>query len=543
MRSPLPAVLLAAATAACATLPPSAGARDDLLVTNARVVDGTGNPWYRGEVAVRGDRISYVGPVRATRRARRVIDAEDRVVAPGFIDMLGHSEAAILREPGAPSKVSQGITSEITGEVTSAWPNGAPGTPPSPDEPWRSLAGYFDHLERAGTAINLGTYVAAGSVRRAVMGDLSRRPTADEMRRMAALVEAAMRDGAVGFSTGLIYPPSTFFTTDELIALARRAARQGGGYASHIRDEGDGLLDAIREAIAVGVGAGSWVQIRHLKARTLPQMERAVALVDSARRAGIDVTVDQYPYTASGTGLSAILPVWVQAGGRDSLLTRLRDPEVRRRLRAGAADSSANPRDARATMVNAVQTDSLRRYEGRRLDDIGRERGQDPYEAAYDILLADSGRTSAIYFSWDEDALRLVLRQPWASVGQDAGAAAPDSAGTPRPGRGHPRAFGTFPRILGRYVRDERQITLEAAVRKMTSLAAQRVGLVDRGVLRAGAYADVVVFDPATIADRATYERPRQLAVGVHHVLVNGAAVVSHGRLTGARPGRALRRR
>jgi N-acyl-D-aspartate/D-glutamate deacylase len=270
-------------------------------------------------------------------------------------------------------------------------------------------------------------------------------------------------------------------------------------------------------------------------------MERAVALIDSARGAGIDVTVDQYPYTASGTGLSAILPTWAQAGGRDSMLARLRDPAVRVRLRQGAADSSANPRSATAAMINAVRADSLRQYEGKRLSEVGRLRGQEPYEAAYDILLADSGATSAIYFSWNEDALRLVLRQPWASVGQDAGAAEPDSAGATRPGRGHPRGFGTFPRILGHYVRDERVLPLETAVRKMTSLAAQRVGLADRGLLRAGLAADVVVFDPATIADRSTYERPRVVATGVRHVLVNGVPVVDDRRPTAARPGRALR--
>ncbi len=323
--------------------------------------------------------------------------------------------------------------------------------------------------------------------------------------------------------------------------MTRAAAAYGGGYASHIRSEGDGLLDAIREAITIGHDAGTWVEIRHLKSHTLPQMVKAIAIIDSARAAGTDVTADQYPYTASGTGLSAILPTWVQAGGVDSMLARLRDPSVRARLHALMRDSSTGtPHGASYTMVNEVTTDSLRKYEGKRLEEIGRMRNEDPYDAAYDILIADSGRTSAMYFSWNEDALRLVLRQPWVSVGQDAGVATPDAPGAP-PGREHPRAFGTFPRILGRYVREDSVISLEFAIRKMTSLAAQRVGLHDRGLLEPGMYADVVIFDPRTIIDRSTYEVPRVTAAGVQYVFVNGVAVIDDGTVTAALPGHALR--
>lgn len=538
-------VLLAAASG-CASLPRAASSPPyDVLLANARIVDGTGNPWYRGDVAIADDRIAAMGPRLPRSGARRVIDARGMTVAPGFIDMLGHSELSILRVPRAESKITQGITSEITGEVESAWPNTTPAAPAPPaGEPWRSLGEYFRRLESPGSAINLGTYVAAGSVRRAVMGDASRHPTAVELDRMGALVDSAMRDGAMGFSTGLIYPPTTFFSTAELVTLARRAAAFGGGYASHIRSEGDSLLAAIREAIGIGRAAGTWIEIRHLKSHQLQQMRQAVALIDSARAAGIDVTADMYPYTASGTGLSAILPSWVQAGGVDSMLARLRDPAVRARLRAAreaaARRGGADARGPAATMINQVRRDSLRQYEGKRLDEVGRMRGEDPYEAAYDILIADTGATSAMYFSWSEDALRLAMRQPWVSFGQDAGAAAPDTAGG-RPGRGHPRAFGTFPRVLGRYVRQDSVLTLEEALRRMTSLAAQRVGLTGRGVLRPGMYADVVVFDPATIVDRATYERPRELSAGVAYVFVNGVAVVDSGRVTGALPGRALR--
>jgi N-acyl-D-amino-acid deacylase len=529
-------------TAACASVPRGPGAtRYDVLITNGRVVDGTGNPWYRGSVATVGDRIAYVGPSIPGLNARHVIDAGGQVVAPGFIDMLGHSEFSILRGPHAVSKVTQGITSEITGEVHSAWPNVALGEQPNPTYPWRSLGEYFAYLEKNGTAINLGTYVGTSSVREAVMGEVTRHPTDAEMKQMGALIDSAMRDGAFGVGTGLIYLPSTFFSTEELIALTKYATPYKGGYAAHIRSEGAGLLDAIRETIRIAAGAGTWAEIRHIKSRSLDQMTQAVALIDSARAAGIDITADQYPYIASGTGLAAMLNTWVQEGGDDSLVMRLKDPAVRARLKAElGADSVQGIRTAARTMVNEVGADSLKIYEGKLLTDIGKMRGQDAYDAAFDILIGDCGRTSAIYFSFNEDALRYAMRQPWVSVGQDAGAVSPDSAGQWRE-RGHPRGFGTFPRILGRYVRQDSVISLEFAIRKMTSLAAQRVGLNDRGLLKPGMYADITVFDPATIIDRATFEQPSQLATGVSYVFVNGIPVVDNGQVTAALPGRALR--
>ena len=538
-------VLLALAitlTAACASVPRGpAGTRYDILITNARIVDGTGNPWYRGSVATLGDRIAYVGPSIPGLTARRVIDAHDQVVAPGFIDMLGHSEDAILRGPHAVSKITQGITSEITGEVHSAWPYAALGEQPDPKRPWRSLGEYFHYIENAGIAINLGTYVGTSSVREAVMGEVTRHPTDGEMKQMGALIDSAMRDGAMGVGTGLIYLPSTFFSTEELIALTKYATPYKGGYAAHIRSEGTGLLDAVRETIRIAAEAGTWAEIRHIKSRSLEQMTQAVALIDSARRAGIDVTADQYPYIASGTGLAAMLNTWVQEGGQDSLVMRLKDPAVRARLKAElGADSAQGIRTASRTMVNEVRADSLKVYEGKLLTEIGKMRGQDAYDAAFDILIGDNGRTSAIYFSFNEDALRYAMRQPWVSVGQDAGAVSPDSTGKWRE-RGHPRGFGTFPRILGRYVRQDSVIPLEFAIRKMTSLAAQRVGLNERGLLKPGMYADITVFDPATIIDRATFEEPSQLATGVTYVFVNGVPVVDGGQVTAALPGRALR--
>ncbi|HEY6089664.1 MAG TPA: D-aminoacylase [Gemmatimonadaceae bacterium] len=529
-------------TVGCASVPRGpTGTRYDVLITNARIVDGTGNPWYRGSVATVGDRIAYVGPSIPGLSARRVIDAKDQVVAPGFIDMLGHSEFAILRGPHAVSKITQGITSEITGEVHSAWPQVPLGGQPDPRYPWRSLGEYFGYLENKGTAINLGTYVGTSSVRQAVMGDVTRHPTDVEMKQMGALIDSAMRDGAVGLGTGLIYLPSTFFSTDELIALTKYATPYKGGYAAHIRSEGTGLVDAVRETIRIAAGAGTWAEIRHIKSRSLEQMKQAITLIDSARAAGIDITADQYPYIASGTGLAAMLNTWVQEGGDDSLVMRLKDPAVRARLKAElGADSAQGIRTAARTMINDVGADSLKIYEGKLLTEVGKMRGQDAYDAAFDILIGDKGQTGALYFSFNEDALRYAMKQPWVSVGQDAGALSPDSTGKWRE-REHPRGFGTFPRILGRYVRQDSVITLEFAIRKMTSLAAQRVGLNDRGLLKPGMYADITIFDPTTIIDRATFEAPSQLSTGVNYVFVNGVAVVDAGQVTSALPGRALR--
>ena len=527
---------------------PAGEAPYDLLIRNGMIVDGTGSPWYRGDVAVRGDRIAAVGLLR-TAQARDTLDATGLVVSPGWIDMLGHSEYPLLRDGRAISKITQGITSEITGEVTSVVPVNANTLRELGRDsvPWSDLDGYFRALEAAQPAINLGTFVTVGSVRRYVMGDADRAPSPAELDTMRALVAAAMEDGAMGLSSGLIYAPASYATTEEVIELARVAAAYGGGYASHIRSEGDRLVEAVEEAIRIGEEAGTWVQIHHLKASGRPnwgKMVQAVAAIEHARSRGVDVTADQYPYPASGTGLDAIIPNWAHAGGTDSMLARLADPATRARLRAeltqGGTDWNigASAGGPQGVMIAGIGPDSLKQYQGMRLSEVAAARGQEVVDALFDLLLADAG-TSAIYFSMSEEDIEYAMRQPWIMVGIDAGARAADSTVRGKP---HPRAYGSFPRILCRYVRERNVISLADAIRRFTSLPAARVGLDDRGVVKEGMFADFTIFDPNTVCDRATFEEPVQTSVGIIHVIVNGVPVVRDGTPTGARPGRPLRR-
>ena len=547
-------VLLALALLAACGPPPASGPRPDapydLLIRGGRIVDGTGSPWYRGDVAIRGDRIAAVG-LRPGAVARDTIDATGLVVAPGFIDMLGHSEYPLLRDGRAISKITQGITTEITGEVSSVVPvneNTLRELGFRDRVTWRDLDGYFRALEAARPAINLATFVTVGSVRRYVMGDVDRPATPAEVEEMKRQVDAAMRQGAMGLSSGLIYAPASYASTDEIVELARVAAAHGGGYASHIRSEGDRLVEAIEEAIAIGERAGTWVQIHHLKASGQPnwgKMRDAVAAIEAARARGVDVTADQYPYPASGTGLDAIIPNWAHAGGTDSLLARLADPATRQRLRAELTEGGTDWRIGASSggpsgvMIAGVGVDTLKKYEGMRLSQVAEARGQDVVDALFGILLADRAGTSAIYFSMSEQDIEYAMRRPWVSVGIDAGARAADSTVTGKP---HPRAYGSFPRILCRYVRERNVITLEDAVRKFTALPAARVGLDDRGVVKEGMHADLTLFDPNTVCDRGTFENPVQTSVGILHVIVNGVPVLRDTRPTDARPGRGLRR-
>jgi dihydroorotase/N-acyl-D-amino-acid deacylase len=524
----------------------------DLLIRGGRIVDGTGSPWVRGDVAIRGDRIAAVGLLPGAQ-ARDTIDATGLVVAPGFIDMLGHSEYPLLTNPQAASKITQGITTEITGEVTSVVPVNANTLRELDDSTraqvtWTDLDGYFARLDSARPAINLATFVTVGSVRRYVMGDADRRATPQELQQMRGLVDDAMRQGAMGLSSGLIYAPASYAPTDEIVELAKEAARYGGGYASHIRSEGNQLVEAIDEAIHVGEAAGTWVEIHHIKASgkaNWGKMPQAVAAIEAARARGVDVSADQYPYAASGTDLDAIIPNWAHAGGSDSMLARIADPATRQRIAAelttgGDWNIGASAGGPSGVMIAAVHEDSLRKYQGMRLSEVAVARGQPVVDALFGLLLADRGRTQAIYFSMSEQDIEYAMRQPWVSVGIDAGARRADSTVTEHP---HPRAYGSFPRILCHYVRERRVITLEDAVRKFTALPAARVGLADRGVVKAGMFADLTIFDPNTVCDRATFVDPVQTSVGIVHVIVNGVPEIRDARITGARGGRGLRRR
>ncbi len=531
----------------------------DLLITGGTVVNGSGSPGVRADVAVDRDRITAIGDLRG-QSARRVIDATGLVVAPGFIDMLGHSEATILVDPRGVSKVTQGITTEITGEGVSAAPVN-PNTLRSDSAQyaawglvvdWHDLAGYFRRLERSGTPINIATFVGATQVRKYVLGDARRAPKPGELAQMEALVDTAMRQGALGVSSALVYTPASYATTAELVALARVAARDHGLYATHIRSEGARIDQALAEAFRIGREAGLPVEVWHLKLAGRPNWGRMPAILarfERLRATGVRVGANSYPYTASATGLDAALPAWVHAGGDDSLVARLRNPAVRARLkrelgdRAGAGAGQERPAGGAGPLsgvqVLDVLDSTLRRFEGRRITDIAREQRKDPFDVLFDLVIADHAHTGAAYFTMSEQDVRAAIAAPWVGVGSDFGAVAPDGPLHMR--MVHPRAYGTFPRILGRYVRDEHVLTLEAAIAKMTSVPAKRMGLSQRGLLWPGYYADITIFDPATVADRASFADPQQLSVGIRYVLVNGRFTMDDGRLTGERPGRALR--
>jgi dihydroorotase/N-acyl-D-amino-acid deacylase len=549
------ATLLVLASAVPTSLP-AQSPPFDLVIRNGRIVDGTGSPWYSGDVGIRGGRIAAIGQLDGAR-AKRTVDAGGNVVAPGFIDMLGQSELAILANPSLPSKIFQGITTEITGEGGSPAPlneaiiaadrTGYDQLRITPD--WRTLAQYYARLERQRIGINLATYVGATQVRRMVLGDDDKDPTPAQLDRMRELVRQAMRDGAVGLSTSLQYPPAPYAETAELIALAEEAARFGGVYATHLRSESDEILPALDEAIRIGREAKIPVEIWHLKTagkKNWGRMPEVVARIDSARREGVDLAADTYAYPAWFNSFSAFVPPWAHDGGTIKLLERLRDPEGRRRIRGDMESDDATWDNSwkkisgpEAIMIGAVQNPALRRFQGKTLADIAQARRADPINALLDFLLEDKGYTSVAVFGMSEPDVALALQQPWVSVNCDSEGAAPE--GILSRSHPHPRAYGTFPRILRKYVREEKLLTLEDATRKFTSLPAQRMRLGDRGVVKVGMWADLVVFDPETVRDLATFARPHQLAEGMRWVLVNGVPVIAEGKATGAMPGKVLR--
>jgi dihydroorotase/N-acyl-D-amino-acid deacylase len=527
----------------------------DLVIRNGHIIDGTGSPWYSGDIGIINGRIAQIG-VLSGAPAKRVIDAQGRVVAPGFIDMLGQSELSILVNPHLPSKIFQGITTEITGEGGSVAPlnkrliaadrGGFSHYKVKPD--WLTFREYFARLEKQGMGINLASYVGATQVRRVVLGDVNRAPTAAELEQMKALVREAMQQGAVGVSTALQYAPAPYAKTEELIALAAEAAKFGGIYSTHMRSEGDGIDDALDEAFRIGREANIPVEIWHLKAagkQNWSRMPEIVSRIEAARASGVDVSADTYAYPAWFNSFSAFIPPWAHDGGEMKMVERLKDPAMRARIRKEmmTADSSWDNEwqeipGPEAILVSVVQNPKLLPLQGKTIAQIAEAQNKDAIDTIFDLLIDDPGMSVAV-FAMSEQDIALALKQPWVSVDNDSQGTSPDGLlGKEHP---HPRAYGTFPRILRKYVREEKLLTLPDAIRKFSALPAQRLRLTDRGVLKQGLWADIVVFDPEKIRDVATFENPNQLSEGMEYVLVNGVPVIEAGKMTDALPGKVLR--
>ncbi len=545
--------LLALQGLAATTAPPPVC---DLIFAGGRVVDGTGAPWFRADVCVSGDRIAAVGDLARARAPRR-IDASSLVVAPGFIDMLGQSEYNVLVDNRAASKITQGITTEITGEGSSIAPLNARmiannkesyaryGVTPD----WTTLEGYWRALARARPAINLGTFVGAGGVRDLVIGQEERKATPAELEAMEGAVAQAMEEGALGLSTSLQYVPDRFASTEEIVALAKVAARYGGTYITHQRSESDRIDESLDEVFRIAREAKIPAQIYHLKTayqKNWGRMPAVLRRLEQARAQGLDVSADQYPYIAGENGLDAGLPLWVREGGKDKMIARLQDPSVRERVKAELLKDdptwenqylgSGGPQ---GVLIVSVVNTALKKYEGKSLERIGKEDGKDPREVLMDLVIADRANTSNVIFIMSEEDVKTALRHPLVSLGTDSGAVAEDGIFSEE--KSHPRAWGSAPRILGKYVREEKLLPLEEAIRKMTSLPASRMGLSERGILRPGMAADLVAFDPETVRDRSTFEDPLHYSAGIPYVAVNGQLVVDGGKITAARPGRALK--
>ena len=529
----------------------------DVLIRNGRVVDGSGNPWIYADVGIIGDRVALVGHASSAVTAKRTIDAKGLIVAPGFIDMLGQSEFNLLVDRQAVSKLTQGVTTEITGEGESIAPTNDVLNAEHADvlqhyhvtADWRSLEEYFQRLTKQGSGINIGTYVGAAQIRRLVIGAADRPPTPHELKDMEIAVDDAMSDGAMGVSSALIYAPGSYAKTEELIALAKVAAAKGGVYASHIRNEGDSETQAMNEAFRIGREANVPVQIFHLKVSGMQnwgKMPQVVEAIEQARASGIDVTANQYPYVASATSLGAIIPPKYHEGGTDPFVARLKDPATRAQIRRELEGTSGSFENMwRGTggpsgvMVVSVLNPQFRQFEGKTVAQIAQIESKDPLDAAMDLVVADRNNVGAVYFSMSDDDVKLAMRQPWVSVGTDYGEVSP--IGPLSESRSHPRAYGSFARILGKYVREEHNLRLEDAIRKFTSLPAQQVKMGNRGLLRPGYFADVTIFDPEKVKDVATFEDPNRTSVGFEYVFVNGVLALEHDKVTGQMGGRALR--
>jgi N-acyl-D-amino-acid deacylase len=528
----------------------------DLLIKNGRIVDGSGRAAYVADVGIKDDRIVSIGKL-SQATATRTIDAQGLVVAPGFIDMLGQSETYLLIDPRAMSKVMMGVTTEITGEGESIAPINERQIKEQEDFlkrfnltiDWRTLDGYFKRLEKQGSGVNLGTFVGATQVREYVIGYDDRPPTAQELDQMKKLVADAMRDGALGLSTSLQYVPARFAKTDELIELAKVAHQYGGIYATHQRSEANTMDASLDEVFEIAQKAQIPVEIWHLKTaykKNWGRMPSVLARIKQARDRGLDITADIYPYIAGSTALSACLPPWAQEGGVEKMLARLRDPQMRQRLKKEISEDQTEWENIylgsggpSGVLIGSVVNRELEPLQGKRISEIAAEQKKDPLDALFDFILADHGQTGAIYFMMSEADMRAAMQSPLVSFCTDSGSRATDGplAGS----KSHPRGWGSYPRILGHYVRDEKLLSLEAAIHKMTGAPAARVGLRDRGLIKEGMFADVTIFDPAKVIDKATYDSPNQYPVGIEYVLVNGKISVDKGQRTSALGGRVLR--
>ncbi|MDH3403684.1 MAG: D-aminoacylase [Acidobacteriota bacterium] len=534
-RSALAGLLLAAACA-----PPQV----DLVLRGGSIADGGGGELYVGDVAIDGDAIVAVGDV-GRQRGRRELAVDGLVVAPGFVNMLSWATVSLLEDPRAQSDVRQGVTLEVFGEGWSMGPlNEAMKQETLErqsdikfDVEWTTLGEYLSHLETRGVAPNVASFVGATTVRIHELGYEDRAPTAAELEAMRGLVRAAMEEGALGVGSSLIYAPASFADTDELVALVEEAAAHGGLYVSHIRNEGEGLLAALDELIEIARRTGAKAEVYHFKA-SRPEnwhlLEPAIAKIESARAAGLEIAANMYTYPASATGLDAAMPTWVQEGGHDAWVERLRDPEIRERVRA-EMDLLAPEK----MLFIEFRNDALADLTGKTLAEVAALRGTSPEDTVMDLVVEDDSRVGTIYFSMSEDNVRRKAALPWMSFGSDAGA--PSAEGVFLASSTHPRAYGTFARVLGRYARDEKLFTLGEAVRRLTSWPASRLGIADRGRLRPGYFADLAVFDAARVRDLATFEQPHRYSEGMVHVFVNGVQVLADGEPTGATPGRFVR--